>query len=164
MKILVALQQSGEGFATLAKRAAELKRLNLVAKVGVMSEETHERTSGLSVAQLAAIHEFGAPRANIPERSYIRSTYHAEQDALRQMARTLVQRVLMGKMEAEQALNLLGMKLANAIKRAITTGDGIPPPLSPDTIRRKGSSRPLVDTGRLLGAITWKVAPHERGA
>jgi hypothetical protein len=31
------------------------------------------------------------------------------------------------------------------------------PPNSPVTIALKGSSKPLIDTGEMRGAVTWKV-------
>ena len=33
------------------------------------------------------------------------------------------------------------------------------PPLAESTIRRKGSSNPLIDTGQLRSSITWQVVP-----
>jgi hypothetical protein len=50
---------------------------------------------------------------------------------------------------------VMGSTLANAMKRKIVDGAGVPPPNAPSTVAKKGSSRPLVDTGRLVNAITW---------
>ncbi|MDF7681191.1 hypothetical protein PT300_11600 [Enterobacteriaceae bacterium ESL0689] len=49
----------------------------------------------------------------------------------------------------------MGEKLAGEVKRKIQSG--IAPPLDPKTIARKGSSRPLIDTGNLLQSITYEV-------
>lgn len=160
MRLTFGFREVGHNFATLTKKAIEIKRSNLGVKVGVM-EGGSEAAPGLTMAQLMAIHEFGAPRANIPERSAIRSTYHAEREALGKLSKAVVQRILKDQMTIEQGLGILGLDLATKIKRRITDGEGIPPPLSPVTIARKGSTRPLVDSGRLLGSITWTVAPRE---
>ena len=44
----------------------------------------------------------------------------------------------------------------DAVRRVLTQA-GIAPPLKPATIARKGSSTPLINTGQLRSAITWRV-------
>ncbi len=51
----------------------------------------------------------------------------------------------------QQALTKLGMTLERAMKQKITSN--IPPPLKPDTIKRKGSSVALIDTGLMRSLI-----------
>lgn len=46
-------------------------------------------------------------------------------------------------------------------RRFETEGDGQWPALNPNTIRKKGSSRPMVDSGGLLASLT---VPRARGA
>lgn len=116
-------------------------------------------------AMIATIHEYGAPKAGIPERSFIRRTF-ANEDVIKQkkeMCAKLSKQILAGKMEVGQALGLLGAFGANAVKRTIDDGEGVPPPLKPATIARKGSSRPLVDTGQMRNAITWEVVGASGG-
>jgi len=59
--------------------------------------------------------------------------------------------------EKEQILRKAGVFLEGAIKQKITQGDPSWPPLKPETIKRKGSSKPLIDTGKLRASITHKV-------
>jgi len=47
--------------------------------------------------------------------------------------------------------------LEGKIKETITEGRGEWPPLKPATIKRKGSSKPLIDTGKLRASITHKI-------
>lgn len=131
-----------------------------VAKVGVLQDGSVDE-GGMSMVELAAIHEFGAPGANIPERSFIRSTFAAKQRQAASMAERLAKAIVLKGMPVRQALGLMGAWGAAEVKRTITTGDGVPPPLKPATIARKGSTRPLVDTGRLLASITWEVGEVE---
>lgn len=147
------------GLAELLKSLKASRSIHV--KVGVVGDEAkkvHDEESGLNMAELAAIHEFGAPAAGIPERSFIRATLDGKRG---EYARDLLPRLFRGVVERRtsiwQAFELAGMQMAADIKARITEGPGIPPPLAPSTIARKGSDRPLVDTGRLLGAITWKV-------
>lgn len=127
----------------------------LAAKGG---DEQHDEKSGLTLIELAAIHEFGSPAANIPERSFFRRTFIEKeaqiQDMIYRLAKKLVEDT---SFPEEQALNMLGAFVSTEIKKTITAGPHIPPPLKPATIEAKGSDRPLVDTGRLVNSITYAV-------
>jgi len=59
--------------------------------------------------------------------------------------------------EKEQILRLVGSFLEGKIKEKITHGDPSWPSLKPETVKRKGSSKPLIDTGKLRNSITHKV-------
>ncbi|WP_290597045.1 MULTISPECIES: HK97-gp10 family putative phage morphogenesis protein [unclassified Archaeoglobus] len=59
--------------------------------------------------------------------------------------------------EKERILSLVGAFLEDQIKKTISHGRAEWPPLSPETIKRKGSSKPLLDTGHLRDSITHKV-------
>lgn len=61
------------------------------------------------------------------------------------------------KKAREQALSRGGAYLEGAIKYTITEGRGEWPELLPKTIARKGSSHPLIDTGKLRASITHKL-------
>lgn len=110
----------------------------------------------ISLVELAAIHEFGSPAARIPERSFIRRTFDAKHVEIRALATKLAAKIVDGKMSVDKALTVLGQFCAAEVKKTITR-DRIPPPLKPATVEAKGSDRPLVDSGRLLGAITYEV-------
>lgn len=61
------------------------------------------------------------------------------------------------KEERERILRIAGSFLEGKIKEKITLSDPDWPPLKPETIKRKKSSRPLIDTGRLRNSVTHKV-------
>lgn len=126
-------------------------------KVGVLASQGGDDTdeSGVTVLQVAVIHEFGAPAANIPQRSFIRSTVDDRDAQLRAMIRKLLNRVVERRLSATKALDILGLWLASEIKKQIVSG--IDPPLKQATVAAKGSTTPLVDTGRLLNSITHEV-------
>jgi hypothetical protein len=139
----------------LAIRKEITKAGNLHVKVGVLSDEGHD--GELSILELAAIHEFGSPAANIPQRSFIGSTMNEKEREIAELCAKLVGKIYEGKMTAEKALEILGQFLAAEIKKKVTTGDHIPPPLAPATVAAKGSDRPLVDTGQMINSVTHKV-------
>lgn len=128
-------------------------------RVGVLAERggnVQHGDAGLTLIELAAIHEFGSPVANIPERSFLRSTFTAKAGELKTVQGKIAQAIVERGMPVAQALNLLGAWAVSAVKSTIT-GTHIPPPLQPETVARKGSDRPLLDTGQLLGSISYVV-------
>jgi phage gpG-like protein len=60
----------------------------------------------------------------------------------------------------EQGLRRAAAYLEGEIKKTITAGRSEWKPLKPATIRRKGSSKPLIDTGKLRASITHRVDNH----
>lgn len=125
-----------------------------VGIVGARAGEIEEGST-LTLAELGALHEYGSdvePGAPgyVPERSFIRSTLAKRRGDIAALTAQECRAVLAGKRTAEQALDVIGAKVAAWIKLEVMSGDGIAPPLAPETIERKGSSRPLVDHGQLI--------------
>jgi len=117
------------------------------ARVGVFEGE---------IARIATIHEYGAPEAGIVERSWLRETLRRKHAELVALQGKLTRLVIAGRLAPRAAASLLGTWAAGAIKARITS-EGDFAPLAPSTIAAKGSSRPLVDTGQLVGSITYVV-------
>lgn len=142
------------GFRALFKRVDEIK--NSYVKVGVLGDDAkggmHVPGSDLTVAEIAVVNEFGTE--DIPERSFVRSTFDEKREELTRLGGKLMGSVIDGRMATKKALDIMGSTLATAMKLKITTGAGVPPPNAPSTIEKKGSSRPLVDEARMVNAIT----------
>lgn len=138
-------------------------RLHRVAgsrvKVGVLDdapkEEGEGASSSLSLLEVAAVHEFGAPEAGIPQRSFIRAGVDELLPEIRRVQHALAVQVFKGSTALPVALDRLGAKVTALLQNRIARG--IAPENAPATIARKGSSKPLVDTGQLKASITWKV-------
>lgn len=114
----------------------------------------------MTMAQLGAIHEFGAPNAGIPERSFMRSAVEANKHKLEKLVERLAGQVIDGKLARRNALGILGEYVKNLFKAMIRKG--LKPPLKPATVRRKGSSKPLIDTGQLINSIDWEVVENKK--
>lgn len=127
-------------------------------KVGILaSKGGNEDRDGISMVELAAIHEFGSPAAGVPERSFIRRTVAEKQDLIAKLTAKLAKRVVEKNFPIAQALGVLGTVVAAEIKKTVTVGAGVPPKNAPSTIARKGSDRPLIDTGRMIDAVSHEV-------
>lgn len=108
-----------------------------------------------SVVDLAMVHEFGSKDGRIPQRSFIRSTCDALRESHIKLTTALQNKIIDGKISITQALTQLGEVVSKDMVQAINRG--IEPTLASSTIRRKRSSKPLIDTGRLKGSITHEV-------
>lgn len=122
-------------------------------EVGVFADSP-SRGEEFTNAEIALVHEFGSPAMNIPERSFLRSTVDANREAYHKAIERIAQHKLDGK-DTSQEIERLGLRGAADVKRTIQAG--IDPPLKPETIARKGSSKPLVDTGQLISSIAHRV-------
>lgn len=109
--------------------------------------------SGLTVAQVAAFHEFGTSR--IPRRSMLADTYDQNAERYADAARKVASGIILGRVDLRRGLDLIGVMIKGDVQRRIAAG--ITPPLSPVTIARKGSSQPLIDTGQMRGALDHEV-------
>lgn len=136
----------------LEAKIATLRGLGVV--VGVTAK-TNGRSGEFSNAELAAIHEFGSPAHNIPERSFLRKPLISNAAVIANLAKNAVGKFITGQITAEAALGALGEEAKNISRVAIT--EGITPTLKPATIKRKKSTKPLIDTGQLLNSITYEV-------
>lgn len=125
-------------------------------KVGVL-QSAGDAGEDLTMVELAAVHEFGSEKAGVPERSFIRRTFREKERETLAFAEKLTGAIVVGKITPAQALEALGQWGAAEVKKTITQGAGVPPPNAPSTIEKKGSDRPLVDTGRLINAIAHEV-------
>lgn len=149
----------------LHRKMTEAGIENAHVKVGVLAAAGAESAgAGITMVELAAIHEFGSPAAGIPERSYIRFTMLAKGDELRTKCTALAVLLVNEQMTFDRALGLLGTWASTEIRKSITERK-IKQELRPATIARKNrtskdatdQTTALVDTGRLLNAITWEV-------
>jgi phage gpG-like protein len=121
--------------------------------VGILQD--HKVDNNFSMVDLATVHEYGSQYGRIPARSFIRSTCDAMRTKHLNLMSTLQNKILGGKLLLSQALETLGEVISKDM--VSTINQGVRPDLTDGTIKRKKSSKPLIDTGRLKGAITHEV-------
>jgi phage gpG-like protein len=101
----------------------------------------------------------GPHTITLPERSFLRVPLRASQKKIAQIFRKLLGGVIKGEQSMISMLSQVGAKGASISQEAISSG--IEPANSPSTVKRKGSSTPLVDTGRLKQAITYVIEGND---
>lgn len=159
-------------------------------KGGLRETGPDGKSSPLTVAEVAVVMEFGTRDEHVPARAFLRPTFESERNRLADMGKELISQVLDGKMDIKRALGLMGASLANSTKMTIQAG--VDPPNAPSTAlakAKKGKTaklfngttktlgralaqagalaavKPLIDTGRMIGAISWAVVMgNEKGA
>ncbi len=154
-----------KGAKALLARLKEAKGLTLTVGVhdteGALPHEeppTEGEGSGDSstpptVAQIATVHEYGL--GDNPERSWLRAWADTNQAKNEDTLTKIAQAVFEGKFTAEQGLERAGLRFVAEIQQGIKAH--IPPPLKPETIARKKSSTPLINTGQFWGSIRHRV-------
>lgn len=91
----------------------------------------------------------------IPERSFIRSGFDENVDDVFDKAKELFESVLELNLNANLFMDMVGLEMVGKIQDKIQTLNN--PANSQMTKDRKGSSNPLIDSGRLFGAIDRRV-------
>lgn len=119
-------------------------------KVGFLQKATYP--DGTPVALIAAIQNYGAPRAGIPPRPFFSNMI---KEKSKEWPAAIGNLLTKNDYDAEKVLRLAGEAIAGQLRQSIV--DTNEPPLAPSTIARKGFAKPLVDTGNLLNSIDYEV-------
>lgn len=130
------------------------------------------------LGMIAAVHEFGTQievtpkmrgwfgangyplkasttHINIPERSFIRGGFDEHIGKTIDKIETMLPHVMALAMDSDMFLDAIGMDLASHIKKYMNELDS--PPNADMTVQRKGSSNPLISSGRLRNSIKHKI-------
>ena len=141
----------------MRKRLRKIDRAQV--KVGVLAskggQQAHPDGTGATLIEIAAAHEFGT--SNVPERSFIRRAFEDNTQEAQALMGKLARRIVEDKTSIDESLRILGTWGANLVRRTVTVGDHIPPPLKPETVKRKGSTRPLVDKSHMINSLDYEV-------
>lgn len=136
--------RKGMGIAGLKKRMLK----NGYVTVGIHRKEGKHDDSELTVANIAAKHEFGL--GGMPERSFMRSTMFQEKKRIKKELKKAAVLLANGK-GFDSKVKKLGEHLRGKIIAKINSIKT--PPNSPGTIAKKGVDNPLVDSGQMKQSI-----------
>ena len=119
-------------------------------RVGFLENATYP--SGMPVAAVAALNEYGVPSRGQPPRPFFRNMIADKQG---QWAPAAEQALKANGYDATAALKVVGTGIAGQLKQSIV--DLMSPPLAPSTIARKGHAKPLIDTSTMLKSVDYEV-------
>lgn len=166
--------------AVLTKMAAKLSKSNTV-RIGFLEGSTEP--DGTSIPMIAAIQEFGAPKAHIPPRPFFRNMIHEKSP---EWPDEIAHNLKATDYNIPVTLDRMGQGIAGQLQESII--NTFEPPLSPVTVMLRGmkshdqslvvtrktveeararvkagltnygaSTKPLIDSGNLLNAVGYEV-------
>lgn len=130
------------------KRLNETKKKYQSATVQVGFLENATYPDGTSVAYIASVQEYGT--SNIPARPFFRNAISENRKDWKKKYASLLK-----KTDFDVATKTLAEVIVGDIKQSITTLDS--PPLAKSTIKQKGFSKPLIDTGHMLNSVDYRI-------
>ena len=142
--------------------------INLVKRVKEMSVEDGNTVEigffkDIKLIKIMKENEFGdPPRRNrpypIPERSFMRYTFDKNLKLIIKKMLEGASDVLIGKIKMDKKLNEMGIFVTKKIKKFILSDFyKRAKPNHPITIKRKKHSHPLIQTGKIVSTITYKI-------
>lgn len=119
------------------------------ASMGVAPAESPSKP----VAMIAAIQNYGSAASGIPPRPFFTLTVDAGKA---HWGTDLAKLLRENSYDSRVALELMGERIKGELATAIV--DLTAPPLAPYTIAKKGSDKPLIETGLMLNSLDHAVA------
>lgn len=89
----------------------------------------------------------------VPERPFLANAMRNNLGAYRAAMKASASKIVRGEADMKTVLSKLGILAQGDIQEEITNLSS--PPNSPVTVKLKGSSNPLIDSGEMRGAVTW---------
>lgn len=167
MRVTVVRSRRKQLVAALRELASKTVTVGVHGDAGYVVDTDGKQTAQ-TMAQLAAVHEFGTER--IPERSFLRAAVAEHGDMVaRDVRDQLGGMIERDQLDPRKLLIRAGVLLVGTVRETIS--NRIPPPLAEATKRQRdrkaqhggglqanvGSYTPLVDTGQLWQSIVFRV-------
>jgi hypothetical protein len=151
---------SGPGLQKLMDLVNELK-INPEVRVGILANEKNNRTGagGLTNVEVAILNEYGT--ATIPARPFIGTSGDVFRRAWMDLMTRTLGLAVDGKLTPVQALEIVGLRAVADMKKVLL--ESMWEPNAPSTIKRKGSSHPLIQSRQLLNSISSQASAQGTG-
>lgn len=117
-------------------------------RVGFLEGATYP--NGTPVAAVAAFNEFGTSKA--PPRPFFRPMVA---DKSPEWGGAIEQNLIAKNYDVEATLNVVGDGIKGQLQQSIRSADVAAD--APSTVKRKGFSQPLIDTGHMLASVDYEV-------
>lgn len=149
--------------AALARISASLSR-PATLRVGFLANATYP--NGTSVAMVAAIQNFGAPKVGIPPRPFFSNMVR---DKSPMWAGAIAKNLKLTDYDEDLTLKRMGDGIRGQLQQSIR--DTNSPPLAESTLEGRGASgvvynpkdpktfraKPLIDTGHMLNSVDFEI-------
>lgn len=131
-----------------------MKRKGLIKKGGT-GKKSESKGKGATILEYAIFNEYGTSR--IPKRPFFRLSVGTKkaQNEIKEYLNTQIENIISGELTGQGAYDNLGVFVVQKIKKTIMSGNFAPNDAK--TIKRKGSSTPLIDTHSLYNSISYEI-------
>lgn len=152
VKIKDTVTADGRKFQKMLDELAE-KQVRIGFQHGKATEE-----DGTDICDIAAWNELGT--VHIPSRPFLRQSVDDNVSKINDFLQSRIKRLVNGG-SAEQFLKEIGIFQKDLIQDKITNGSFAPN--APSTVKKKGSSKPLIDTGRMRQSVNYEIKAKGSG-
>lgn len=151
-KVKDKMTPEGIRFQRMLKEIAD-KEVRIGFQHGKATEE-----DGTDVCDVAAWNELGT--VNMPSRPFLRKSVDENEGKINSFLQSKMKDLVRG-VSAEQVLKEIGIFQKDLIQEKITEGSFTPNAES--TVRQKGSSKPLIDSGRMRQSVNYVIQKKGSG-
>lgn len=152
VKIKDKITSDGKKLERLLKELGE-KQVRVGFQHGKATEE-----DGTDICDIAAWNELGT--VNMPSRPFLRMSVDENEAKIKAFLRSQKKNILSGA-SGEQVLKEIGIFQKDLVQEKITNGSFAPN--APSTVMAKGSSKPLIDTGRMRQSVNYVIQQKGSG-
>lgn len=152
VKVTDRMTPEGKKFMKMLEELAELE-----VRIGFQHGKATE-DDGTDVCDIAAWNELGT--VNMPSRPFMRKSVDENEDRINDFVQSVKKELISGT-PANQVLKKIGIFQKDLMQEKITEGSFAPN--APSTIHKKGSSKPLIDTGRMRQSVNYVIQKRGSG-
>lgn len=146
VKVTDKVTADGKKLQKILKELAD-KEVRIGFQQGKATEE-----DGTDICDIAAWNELGT--VNMPSRPFLRMSVDDNSDKINSFMSAQKRSIINGE-PADRILKKIGIFQKDLIQEKITEGSFAPN--APSTIKAKGSSKPLIDTGRMRQSVNFEI-------
>lgn len=141
------------------KEIEKLKKMKV--RVGYQQGKDFYDEDGkkVDVLDVAMFNELGTART--PSRPFMRKSVDDNADKITSFCKSRLKGIADGSKNAETVLKEIGAMQVGLIQKTIKDGDFVPN--APSTIAKKGSDKPLIDTGQMRQSVHYVITDKKGG-
>ena len=123
--------------------------------VGIHEDEADPPEGEINMATLGAVHEFGSDDAGIPERPWLQPGFESGLKDYEEIMAEGIDAAITEGVDITKSLNQVGVFAVGKVQEYMTNLKT--PANKPATIKKKGSSNPLIDEGLMRSSVNYKL-------
>lgn len=131
---------------------SEIKKLNKL-QVRVGFQQGDEQEEGVDLLDIAMWNELGT--SSSPSRPFMRKSVDENEEKINAFLNVQIKKLAKGEATAEQVFKAVGAFQKGLVQEKIKNGEF--EPNSPYTIKKKGSDKPLIDTGTMRQSVNFVI-------